>query len=164
MADRTWSRARRGAQLPLGDACDRGCFELCDHAVVSSPSGGANLPARPRILVAYDGSEASERALERVGRFMKEADVAVVTVARPIYRAAPYTGYADPEDEEEARRRLIAARDRLERDGIAATGYASVGSAAEEIVRTAEVFTAECWVPVRSGRSVGSCWARSARR
>ena len=97
---------------------------------------------------------------------MKEADVAVVTVARPIYRAAPYTGYADPEDEEEARRRLIAARDRLERDGIAATGYASVGSAAEEIVRTAEVFTAELIVlGARSlGRSVGSCWARSARR
>jgi nucleotide-binding universal stress UspA family protein len=155
MADRTWSRARGGAQLPLGkSARDLGCFELCHHAAVSSTSGEGSPASRPRILVAYDGSEASERALERVRRFMKEADVAVVTVARPIYRAAPYTGYTDPEDEEEARRRLIAARDRLERDGIAASGYASVGDAAEEILRTAQVFAAE--LIVLGARSFGT--------
>jgi nucleotide-binding universal stress UspA family protein len=121
---------------------------------VSSTSGRANSASRPRVLVAYDGSEASGRAVERVARFMKEADVAVVTVARPIYHAAPYTGYANPGDENEARRRLAAARDRLERDGIAASGCASVGDAAEEILRTAEVFAAE--LIVLGARSLGT--------
>jgi hypothetical protein len=67
-----------------------------------------------RIIVAVDGSEVSRRALERVARFMKEAEVALVTVARPIYRDPRYTGYADPKDEEEQREVLFAARDVLE--------------------------------------------------
>jgi nucleotide-binding universal stress UspA family protein len=59
----------------------------------------------PRVLIAVDGSEVSQRALERAARFLKhEAEVALVTVARPIYRDPPYTGYADPKDEEEQRK------------------------------------------------------------
>ncbi len=98
---------------------------------------------RPRILIPYDGSEASQRALDRVIRFMKEAEVALVTVARPIYRDPRYTGYADPKDEEEQRQVLYAARDRLARSGIAATGYAPVGDPADEILATAKAFEAE---------------------
>jgi nucleotide-binding universal stress UspA family protein len=105
------------------------------------------------VLVAYDGSETSDRALERVRRFMKEADVSIVTVARPMYRSALFTGYADPEDENEARRRLENARDRLQRDGIDASGYAAVGDAADEILRTAEVVEAE--LIVLGARSLG---------
>jgi nucleotide-binding universal stress UspA family protein len=97
----------------------------------------------PRILIAFDGSDVSRRALERVTRFMKEADVAVVTVARPIYRDPPYTGYADPTDEEEQRQRLLAARDELQRAGIGATGYAPVGDPGDEILATAKAFGAE---------------------
>jgi hypothetical protein len=37
---------------------------------------------------------------------MKTADVAVVTVERPIYRDPRYTGDADPKDEEEQRQLL----------------------------------------------------------
>ena len=84
---------------------------------------------------------------------MKEAEVAVVTVARPISRIPPYTGFADPEDEEEARRCLVAARDRLNRDGIASSGYASMGDAADEILRTAALFEAE--LIVLGARSLG---------
>jgi nucleotide-binding universal stress UspA family protein len=116
-------------------------------------SGSGSLASRPRVLVAYDGSDASGRALERVGRFMKEADVAIVTVARPISRVPPYRGFADPEDEDEARQRLFAARDTLERDGIASSGYASVGDAADEILRTAALFEAE--LIVLGARSLG---------
>ncbi len=110
--------------------------------------------ARPRILIAYDGSEASQRALERVARFMKDADVALVTVARPIYQDPRYTGYADPKDEEEQRQVLYAARDILARSGIAATGYAPVGDPADEIIATAKTFEAN--LIVIGARSLGS--------
>jgi nucleotide-binding universal stress UspA family protein len=74
---------------------------------------------------------------------MKEADVALVTVARPIYRDRPYTGYADPRDEDEQRQVLYAARDALARSGITATGYAPAGDPADEILATANAFEAE---------------------
>ena len=109
---------------------------------------------KPRILVAYDGSDASRRALERVTRFMREADVALVTVARPIYRDPPYTGYADPKDEEEQRQLLFAARDVLARSGIAATGFAPVGDPADEILAAARGFDAE--LIVIGARSLGT--------
>ena len=108
----------------------------------------------PRILIAYDGSDVSRRALERVINFMKEAEVAIVTVARAIYRDAPYTGYADPEDEEEQQKVLLAARDTLERAGIRATGYAPVGDSAGEILRVATAFDAD--LIVVGARSLGT--------
>jgi nucleotide-binding universal stress UspA family protein len=109
----------------------------------------------PRILIAVDGSEVSERALERVARFMKEeAEVALVTVARPIYRDPPYTGYADPKDEDEQRKVLFAARDVLDRAGIAATGLAPVGDPADEILKVAKWFEAE--LIVMGARSLGT--------
>ena len=102
------------------------------------------MPDAPRILIAYDGSDAARRALERVATFMKPADVALVTVARPIYRDPPYTGYADPADEEEQRRILEDARAALERTaGISAAGYAPVGDPGEQILATAKAFEAE---------------------
>jgi nucleotide-binding universal stress UspA family protein len=109
----------------------------------------------PRILIAVDGSEVSERALERVTRFVKEgAEVALVTVARPIYRHPPYTGYADPKDEEEQRQVLCAARDVLDREGIAAMGLAPVGDPADEILKAAKHFEAE--LIVMGARSLGT--------
>jgi nucleotide-binding universal stress UspA family protein len=109
----------------------------------------------PRILIAIDGSEVSHRALARVARFLtEEAEVAIVTVARPIYRDPPFTGYADPNDEEEQRKVLFAARDVLERAGIAATGLAPVGDPADEILRAARHVEAE--LIVMGARSLGS--------
>jgi nucleotide-binding universal stress UspA family protein len=109
----------------------------------------------PRILIAVDGSEVSQRALARVARFLKEeAEVALVTVARPIYRDPPYTGYADPKDEEEQRKVLFAARDVLDRAGIAATGLAPVGDPADEILKAAKQFEAE--LIVMGARSLGT--------
>ena len=110
--------------------------------------------APPRILVAVDGSEASHRALERVARFMKEAEVALVTVARPIYRDPPYTGYADPKDEQEQREVLFAARDVLEGEGISSTGLAPAGDPADEILKAAKQFEAE--LIVIGARSLGT--------
>ena len=108
----------------------------------------------PRILIAYDGSDVSRRALDRVTTFLKTADVAVVTVTRPIYRDPRYTGYADPNDEEEQRQVLFAARDLLEREGITATGFAPIGDPADEILGAAKAFDAE--LIVIGARSLGT--------
>ena len=110
--------------------------------------------ATPRILIAYDGSDASRRALDRVARFVKDADVGVVTVARPIYRDAPFSGYADPNDEDEQRRILLAARDVLAAEGIGVTGFAPVGDPAHEILAAAKTFEAE--LIVIGARSLGT--------
>jgi nucleotide-binding universal stress UspA family protein len=109
---------------------------------------------RPRVLVAYDGSEVSGRALQRVSRFMKTAEVGLVTVARPIYRDPRYTGYADPKDEEEQRRVLESARDTLVRAGISPTGFGPVGDPADEILATAKSFRAE--LIIMGARSLGT--------
>ena len=109
---------------------------------------------RPRVLLAYDGSDASRRALERVRRFIAEAELAIVTVARPIYRDPPYTGYADPADEDEQRRVLEAAHEDLASGGIDATALAPVGDPADEIVKAAEAFEAE--LIVIGARSLGT--------
>ena len=77
-----------------------------------------------------------------------------MTVARPIYRDPPYTGYADPKDEEEQREVLFAARDVLERAGIAAAGLAPIGDPADEILKTAKQFEAE--LIVMGARSLGT--------
>jgi nucleotide-binding universal stress UspA family protein len=109
---------------------------------------------RPRVLVAYDGSDVSKRALQRVARLMKPAEVGLVTVARPIYRDPPYTGYADPKDEDEQRRVLESARDTLEQAGVSATGFGPVGDPADEILATAQSFGAE--LIVLGARSLGT--------
>jgi nucleotide-binding universal stress UspA family protein len=54
----------------------------------------------------------------------------------------------------EARRRLLAAREALEAARIAATGYAAIGDAADEILRTAKEFEAE--LIVIGARSLGT--------
>ena len=108
----------------------------------------------PRVLVAYDGSEVSRRALDRAITFMKTAEIGLVTVARPIYRDPRYTGYADPTTEEEQRKLLFDARDTLQREGITATGYAPVGTPAEQILATAREFDAE--LIVLGARSLGT--------
>jgi nucleotide-binding universal stress UspA family protein len=109
---------------------------------------------RPRVLVAYDGSDVSKAALQRVARFMSGAEVGLVTVARPIYRDPRYTGYADPKDEEEQRRVLEDARDALAQAGISPIGLAPVGDPAEEILATAKSFEAE--LIVMGPRSLGT--------
>jgi nucleotide-binding universal stress UspA family protein len=109
---------------------------------------------KPRVLVAYDGSDVSRRALQRVVRFTTAAEIGIVTVARPIYRDPPYTGYADPKDEEEQRRVLGNARDILEQGGISAAGFAPVGDPADEILGTAASFGAE--LIVLGARSMGT--------
>jgi nucleotide-binding universal stress UspA family protein len=100
----------------------------------------ASEPAPIRnILVCYDGSPQSEHALARAAELARapHKNVAVISVADPIYRTAPFTGYAGP-DEEDAHNRLLAeAKAKLSAHGISATTTEQVGSAADVIVEVA---------------------------
>ena len=89
-------------------------------------------PGRERkILLCYDGSPESERALARVAEAVSAVPsrVTVVSVAEPIYKTAPYTGYADPAEEQAHRRLLEAATEKLAGQGIdAATSEPTAGT------------------------------------
>lgn len=80
----------------------------------------------PHVLIAYDGSEPARRTVERVATFMPQANVAIVTVVDPIYRDPPYTGYADPKEEEQHRAALAEAQEVLRKSGIEDQARSSV--------------------------------------
>jgi len=92
-----------------------------------------------RILVYYDGSAESTRALERVVEIASvvPSDVTVVSFAEPLYPAAPYTGYADPIEEERHRQLLENASRSLEAHGIAAESIEPTGKSADAILDAA---------------------------
>jgi nucleotide-binding universal stress UspA family protein len=94
-------------------------------------------PKPPNVLIAYDGSEPSQRALDRVRAFMPNASVAVVTVAAPVYRNPTLPKFADHIEEEHQQAALAEAKARLAETGIEARTAAPVGDAAAEIVRVA---------------------------
>jgi nucleotide-binding universal stress UspA family protein len=93
-----------------------------------------------RILVYYDGSAESTRALNRVIEIASvvPSDVTVVSVAEPLYPAAPYTGYADPIEEERHRQLLENASRTLDAHGIAAELVEPSGKTADAILDAAK--------------------------
>jgi nucleotide-binding universal stress UspA family protein len=92
-----------------------------------------------RILACFDGSPESVRALERAAEVASAVPsrVTVVSVAEPIYRTRPYTGYADPAEEEAHRCLLDDATRRLASHGIAAATLEPAGETAAAIVEAA---------------------------
>jgi nucleotide-binding universal stress UspA family protein len=92
------------------------------------------------ILVCYDGSPESARELERAAELASAVPsrVTVVSVAEPIYRTRPYSGYADPAEEEAHRSLLEEATRRLAGHGIAAATLESSGVTAAAIVEAAD--------------------------
>ena len=121
--------------------------------VHSTSARQAVLPRR-RILLCYDGSAEARRALERVGEIASvvPSRVTVVSVAEPIYPNPPYTGYADPGEEQAHRRHLEEAAEDLRGRGIDATTVEPVGHAAAAILDTArEAPTSSSSAPVTAG-------------
>ncbi len=106
--------------------------------VHSTSARQAVLPRR-RILLCYDGSAEARRALERVGEIASVAPsrVTVVSVAEPIYANPPYTGYADPGEEQAHRRLLEEAAEDLRGQGVDTTTLESVGDPAAAILDAA---------------------------
>jgi nucleotide-binding universal stress UspA family protein len=91
----------------------------------------------PNVLIAYDGSEPSHRALDRVRTFMPNASVAVVNVAAPVYRDPSLSKFAAEDEAERQQAALAEAKAILGVNGIDARTAAPVGDAADEIVRIA---------------------------
>jgi nucleotide-binding universal stress UspA family protein len=106
--------------------------------VHSTSARQAVLPRR-RILLCYDGSAEARCALERVGEFASvvPSRVTVVSVAEPIYPNPPYTGYADPGEEQAHRRFLAEAAEDLRSPGVDTTTLEPVGDPAAAILDTA---------------------------
>jgi nucleotide-binding universal stress UspA family protein len=101
---------------------------------------GASEVQKRRILVCYDGSAESTRAIDRVVEIaaVVPSDVTVVSVAEPLYPAGPYTGYADPIEEERHRHLLEDAARSLDAHGIAAEVVEPSGKTADAILDTAK--------------------------
>jgi hypothetical protein len=71
-----------------------------------TPSSQEAAPPRRRILLCYDGSAEAKHALDRVFASAVPSQVAVVSVAEPIYKEPRYAGLVDP-GEEQSHRRLL---------------------------------------------------------
>ena len=94
---------------------------------------------RRRILLCYDGSAEAHRALERVREIASvvPSRVTVVSVADPIYPDPPYTGYADPGEEQAHRRLLEEAAEDPRGPGVNTTTLEPVGQPAAAILDAA---------------------------
>jgi nucleotide-binding universal stress UspA family protein len=91
---------------------------------------------RRRILLCYDGSAEATHALERVVEIAAAvpSQVAVVSVAEPIYDQPVYSGFADPGEEQSHRRLLEEAAEELRGRGVDATTDEQIGRPAAAIL------------------------------
>jgi nucleotide-binding universal stress UspA family protein len=92
-----------------------------------------------RIVVCYDGSAESARALARVVEIALAvpSEVTIVSVAGPIYEELPYTGYTDPIEEETHHTLLDDAARSLKAHGLTSTTLEPVGDTVPAILRAA---------------------------
>jgi nucleotide-binding universal stress UspA family protein len=92
-----------------------------------------------RILVCYDGSPESERALERAAEIASAAPshVTVVSVAEPTSITGPFTAEADPVEAQAHNRLLEKALWTLSDHGIGAATVEPTGAPAWSIVDVA---------------------------
>ena len=111
------------------------------------------------IVVGYDGTEASELALERVAELapLLEAKVIVTSVETPVPAAALGDGYLPPapvpdvdldierqEREREQRKQMLTrAKSYLDERGIGAEVASAFGPAVDEIIDVAEKHDAD---------------------
>jgi nucleotide-binding universal stress UspA family protein len=92
-----------------------------------------------RIVVGYDGSEHSQKALERAAELASGAEITVVSAAGPhLFRHAPGEVPVDPDEEEARDAALAEARRHLEQRGLTAKYVEGHGSPADVIVQEAE--------------------------
>jgi nucleotide-binding universal stress UspA family protein len=98
-----------------------------------------------RILVCYDGTGESRHALARTAELARplRASVSVISVAEPLYNSPPYTGYADPGEEQAHGRLLEEARETLAAQGLEAATVEPAGKTADEVVEAARALGAD---------------------
>ena len=109
-----------------------------------------------RIVVAYDGSEAARRALERAADLASTgASVTVVSAVSAHHPAAGRSsGAVDPEEIAERSRELREAVELLAERGITAETVEAVGDPPDAIVEAAEKVGANLIVVGTRGRSL----------
>jgi nucleotide-binding universal stress UspA family protein len=123
-----------------------------------------------KVLVAYDGSERSRRALDWTTRFV-QPEVTVISVLQTLAGSEPITDAVDPASALLANKQnleeVIAAA--LGKYGIAPKLITAAGNPAEEIVRAAEAGAFDLVVVGAQGMNaierflLGSVSARVAR-
>jgi nucleotide-binding universal stress UspA family protein len=110
-----------------------------------------------RIVVGFDGSEQSHKALERAADIAHGATVAVVSAAKVERLIRDPSGGVEPIDPADADARtkaLAEAREYLEGRGIKGQYIAGTGSPADVIVQEAEENGADLIVVGTRGQSV----------
>ena len=112
-----------------------------------------------KILVAYDGSESSKRALEQAAKLCPNgATMTVVSVAEELPQFGRAAAMLVPEEHEERRRELREAGAMLGERGIAAQFVERRGDAATKILEEAEKGEAELIVMGTRGLASGKRW------
>jgi nucleotide-binding universal stress UspA family protein len=107
-----------------------------------------------RILIAYDGSDESRRALRYAERLVADDVVSVISVAPALIEAPRTAEYTDPTSDPSAhRRQLEEARAILaEASGVEPETIEAVGNPAAEIIAAAEARDVELIVVGRRGQ------------
>jgi nucleotide-binding universal stress UspA family protein len=98
------------------------------------------------ILVGYDGSEHSDRALDRAIELLDEGgELVVVAAAEVLTRAGGFAGTrdVDPGDAEEAQGALDQAQAKVQQKGISARTIEAHGDPADMVVQQAAEVGAE---------------------
>jgi len=105
-----------------------------------------------RIVIGYDGSDASKRALERAASLANGGPVVVVSAVPPLISRA--ARLADPIEAEDHMRHLAEAKARLSELGIEATAVEGVGDPATVIVAEADDIGADLIVVGSEGKGL----------
>lgn len=112
-----------------------------------------------KILVAYDGSESAQRALEEAAKLLgSDRTMTVVSVAEELPQFGRAAAMLVPEEDEERRRQLREAKAVLAERGIAAKVVERRGDAATVILDEAEKEGVELIVMGTRGLRPGKRW------
>ena len=112
-----------------------------------------------KILVAYDGSESSKRALEQAAKLCHNgATMTVVSVAEELPQFGRAAAMLVPEEDEERRRELGEARAMLNEQSITAQFVERRGDVATKVLEEAEKEEADLIVMGTRGLGAGKRW------
>ncbi|MCS7006950.1 MAG: monovalent cation/H(+) antiporter subunit G [Gaiellaceae bacterium] len=111
---------------------------------------------RRELGVGYDGSEPSQRALERAAQLVAEDGRITLVTAGAILPLAPGAGTGDVDALGERRRVLAEGRSRLAELGIDADIVEAVGDPTDAIVETARDLDADLIVVGTRGRNIAA--------
>jgi nucleotide-binding universal stress UspA family protein len=112
-----------------------------------------------KILVAYDGSEGANRALDQAAELAQgNGDVAVVSVAEPLPQFGRAGAMLLPEEEQERLHELVDAKQALSARGLSATIVERKGDAAAMIIDEAEKEGADVIIMGTRGLNAAQRW------